>query len=169
MLAIIDALDITAESRMLSDAEVDAKSRANKRLASLLCKEELKWYQRAKVKHLMEGDDNTSYFYLIANGKHRKQRIYKLDQDEGLITDEVQLRDYVTRYYKKLFGPSDDSFAMLADERRDDIAQVSDEENSLLTATFSEEEVRRAVFQIEHNKAPGPDGFPAEFFPVFFM
>jgi hypothetical protein len=38
------------------------------------------------------------------------------------------------------------------------------EENSLLTAEYSKEEVRKAIFQMEHNTAPGPDGFPAEFY-----
>jgi hypothetical protein len=28
-------------------------------------------------------------------------------------------------------------------------------------------EVIEAIFQMEHNKAPGPDGFPAEFYQVF--
>jgi hypothetical protein len=28
--------------------------------------------------------------------------------------------------------------------------------------------VREAVFQMEHNKAPRPDGFPAEFYQVFW-
>jgi len=27
--------------------------------------------------------------------------------------------------------------------------------------------VKEAVFQMEHNKAPGPDGFPTEFFQIF--
>ena len=34
--------------------------------------------------------------------------------------------------------------------------------------SFSEREIREAVFQMEHNKAPGPDGFPAEFFQFFW-
>jgi hypothetical protein len=37
-------------------------------------------------------------------------------------------------------------------------------ENEQLIKLFSEEEVRHVVFQMEHNKAPGPDGFPAEFY-----
>jgi hypothetical protein len=45
-----------------------------------------------------------------------------------------------------------------------DIPQVSDAENELLVKPFSEEEVRQTVFQMEHNKASDPDGFPAEFY-----
>jgi mannosylglycoprotein endo-beta-mannosidase len=49
-----------------------------------------------------------------------------------------------------------------------DIPQVSPDENSILTAAFSEEEVFKAISQMEHNKAPGPDGFPAEFYKYFW-
>ena len=42
------------------------------------------------------------------------------------------------------------------------------EENAYLTAPYSEEEVKKAVFLMEHNKAPGPDGFPAEFYQHFW-
>jgi hypothetical protein len=35
----------------------------------------------------------------------------------------------------------------------DDIPQVSIEKNDLLTADYSEEEVRKAIFQMEHNKS----------------
>jgi hypothetical protein len=49
-----------------------------------------------------------------------------------------------------------------------DIPQVSPEENESLIANFTENEVRGAIFQMEHNMAPGPDGFPAEFYQVFW-
>ncbi|WVZ90590.1 LOW QUALITY PROTEIN: hypothetical protein U9M48_036877 [Paspalum notatum var. saurae] len=59
--------------------------------------------------------------------------------------------------------------SMSLDETRTlDIPQVSGEENEILTRKFDEEEVRGAIFQMEHNKAPGPDGFPPEFYHVFW-
>ncbi len=40
------------------------------------------------------------------------------------------------------------------------------EENTFLTKEFTEEEAKHVVFQMEHNKAPRPNGFPAEFYQV---
>ena len=51
---------------------------------------------------------------------------------------------------------------------RDDIPQVTDLENEILTSPFMMDEVKKAIFQMEHNKAPGPDGFPAEFYQAFW-
>jgi hypothetical protein len=51
---------------------------------------------------------------------------------------------------------------------RYDIPQVSEEENQVLTALFSKEEVKMAIFDMEHNRAPSPNGFPAEFYQFFW-
>jgi hypothetical protein len=54
------------------------------------------------------------------------------------------------------------------ESRTDDIPQVSIEENNLRTALYIEEKVKKAVFQMKHNKAPGLDGFLAEFYQNFW-
>jgi hypothetical protein len=46
----------------------------------------------------------------------------------------------------------------------DDIPELSQEENRILTAGFTEKEVYDTIMQMEKNKAPGPDGFLAEFY-----
>ena len=108
LLKLIDELDKKAEFSCLSPNELDSKSFANDRLANILREEEVRLFQRAKVKHLLEGDDNTKYFHLVANGKHRRQRIYSLeDENGGCITDEEELKNHITRYYKNLFGKPD--------------------------------------------------------------
>jgi hypothetical protein len=48
------------------------------------------------------------------------------------------------------------------------ILQISTAENEILTASFKEEEVFEAISQMEHNKAPRPDRFPAEFYNFFW-
>ena len=103
-----------------------------------------------------------------ANGRHRKKLIHSLVQDEGTIEGHEQLKSYITNYYKGLFGAPEEGNFSMDESRTDDIPQVSDEENSLLSAPYSEDEVKKAVFQMEHNKAPGPDGFPAEFYQNFW-
>jgi hypothetical protein len=42
----------------------------------------------------------------------------------------------------------------------DDIPQVSHQKNVVLTAPYLEDEVKKAVFQMEHNKTPDPNAGP---------
>jgi hypothetical protein len=41
------------------------------------------------------------------------------------------------------------------------------EENDFLAEPYSEDEVMKAIFLIEHNKAPSPVSFPAKFYQTF--
>ena len=137
-------------------------------LSGLLREEELYWFQRSKATRLLQGDANTRYFQLVANGRHRKTRIFQLEQDEGTIVGRDNLKTYITEYYKNLFGEPEHNDFSINEDTREDITQVSQLENKFLCDEFSEKEIRDAVFQMEHNKAPGPDGFPAEFYQFFF-
>ena len=101
---------------------------------------------------------------MISNGKHRKKKIFQLEQDEGTILGQENLKAYITNYYKQLFGPPEDNFISLDESRVEDVPQLAVDENDILTAPFSEKEVFEAISQMKNNKAPGPDGFPAEFY-----
>jgi hypothetical protein len=83
-----------------------------------------------------------------------------------MIGDE-HIKSHITHYYKGLFGSPEVWGISLEESQISDIPQVSLEENEILTREFTKSEVREAVFQMEHNKAPGPDGFPVEFYQVF--
>jgi hypothetical protein len=90
-----------------------------------------------------------------------------LEQEEGTIVGDENLKTYITEYYKQLLGaPEHNSFSLM-EERVMDIPQLSQDENTLLIAPFTEEEVFEAISQMERNKSPGPDGFPAEFYQHF--
>ena len=161
---IVNDLDIKAESSPLCMADRAAKREADEFLAKLMREEELKWSRRAKVKYVREGDNNTKFFHLIANGKRRKKKNHQLEQDVGTIVSQDMLKAYITNYYKRLFGHPDSNFVMMDEDMSEDIPQLSREENTILTAPFSEKEIFDAISQMERNKASGLNGFPAELY-----
>jgi hypothetical protein len=116
----------------------------------------------------LEGDANTRFFHLVANGKHRKQFIYRLEDDNGVAISSDRIKCHITNYCKNLFRIPEQTEITLMEDQIHDIPQVSDEENVILIADFTENEVREAVFQMEHNKSPIPDDFPAELYQVFW-
>jgi mannosylglycoprotein endo-beta-mannosidase len=142
LLAILHNIDKKVENDMLTDQEINLKHYLKERLVSLLREEELKWYERAKVKTLLEGDADTRFFHLVANGKHRKQHIYRLEDDQGIIVSVDHLKRHITNYYRNLFGTPEQTEIALMEDRISDISQVSLEENESLIADFTEDEVR---------------------------
>ena len=73
---VVNNLDTMAETRLLMDGEREQLEKARDDLIKLLREEELKFYQRAKATDVLLGDNNTKYFQMIANGKHRKKCIF---------------------------------------------------------------------------------------------
>lgn len=84
----LDALDKKSESYMLSTQELEQKSILSFELSKMRRKEELYWAQRAKAGMILQGDDNTKFFHLLANGRYRKTRITQLEQEEGIIVGQ---------------------------------------------------------------------------------
>jgi hypothetical protein len=83
---------------------------ANEKLTALRRNEETKCTQRAEVKHI-QGGNNTQYFHFVANGKHRKKRVFQLEQEERTIVGEDNFKLCITEYYKKMFeDPSNLNF-----------------------------------------------------------
>ena len=71
LLSIIDELDLKAENHPLNKDERDALKKANEDVTKLRRDEETKWAQRAKVKHVQKGGNNTKYF-----GKIGRRRFF---------------------------------------------------------------------------------------------
>ncbi len=136
-------LDKKTETILLTQEEIDIRVYSRNRLSTLLREEEIKWFQRAKTKDILEGDSNTKYFHLVANGKHRKTRIFQLQDGDQLIRGDANLKLHITTYYKGLFGPPDDFDLQVYESKIDDIPQVSQLENEALTQEFTENEIKR--------------------------
>jgi hypothetical protein len=114
-------LDIKAEAQILSQKELNLKQSVKERITQSLWEEEIKWFQRAKTKDLLEGDNNTKYFHMVANGKRRKTRIFQLEQEGEVIEGKENLKFFITKYYKDLFGSSQRNSFSLDESQTNDI------------------------------------------------
>ena len=65
-------------------------------LINLLREEELKFYQHTKTTDVLLGDNNTRYFQMIANGKHRKKCIFSLEHEGTKMEGQHNLKEYIT-------------------------------------------------------------------------
>jgi hypothetical protein len=108
---------------------------------------------KSKGKTYTRGWGYTKYFHLIANGKHQRKKIFQLEQEEGTIIGQYNLITYISEYYKNLFGPPPPSTCVMNESITHDVKKISNEENAILTAEFTENEIHDAIMQMELNKS----------------
>jgi hypothetical protein len=115
---------------------------------------------------LLKGDNNSEYFHRVANGRKRRQTIFSLLDGDVSVQGDKDLLEHVTCYYKSLFGLGGGNAFDFDHNLWSEESKVSEQENLELTKPFSEEEIKFAHFEMDKNKAAGPDGLPIEFFQV---
>ena len=80
-----------------------------------------------------------------------------------MCTDEDEIAQILTSYYHHLFTSA--SPCNLDQAVADIPCSITTDMNNMLQMVYNQEEVDRAVFQMEALKAPGSDGLP----PLFFQ
>ncbi|KAJ9680329.1 hypothetical protein PVL29_019598 [Vitis rotundifolia] len=114
-------------------------------LEELILREEIHWRQKARMKWVKEGDCNSRFFHKVANGRRNRKFIKELENERGLMLNNSEsIKEEILLYFEKLYsGPAGESWRSA----------------SRLDSPFSEEEIHKAIFQLDRDKAPGPDGF----------
>lgn len=135
------------------------------RISELLSREEVMERQRSRVQRIKEGDRNTSFFQAKSRERARINKINALKRGDGsIVTSQEELEVTAMEFYANLFTEQEvlDPGPILNCVP----VKVMTEMNELLTQPFTVEEIRKAVFMMGTNKAPGPDGLTAGFYQV---
>lgn len=98
----------------------------------------------------------------------RKKKIEYLEGPTGHVYDQKGILKVAVDFYKELFAKEADPGVQLGRDFWQDSDKVTSEENEALTAPFSEEEIKQAVFSCYAEGAPGPDGLPFLFYQKFW-
>jgi mannosylglycoprotein endo-beta-mannosidase len=138
----LSKLETLEEIGTLSEQQVQKKMSLIRETLVLLEQEEDYWMTHCHEQWLMQGDNNTSYFHRIANGRRRKAKIISLEKEGVVIEGDNNLLKHATEYYTNLFGPKDDHDVQMDSNIWAEPPQVSREEDVELSKPFTEEEIK---------------------------
>ena len=93
----------------------------------------------------------------MANGRQNKKFIKVLENERGLVLNNSEsIKEETLKYFEKLYAsPSGESWRA----EGLDWSLISEESASGLDSPFTEEEISKAIFQLNRDKALGLDGF----------
>jgi hypothetical protein len=119
--------------------------------------------QKSRMKWVKEGDSNSRYFHESIKSRRRRNQLVALKEGDNWIQGVSEIKAFVKNFFADNFG-----------ERWEDrpnlngihFQSLSIDENIMLTAPFTIEEVREAIWSCDGNKCPGPDGFNFNFYKV---
>jgi hypothetical protein len=124
---------------------------------------ELEWKTRLRQKWLKEGDFNTRFFHQVASARRRNWIERLLIHGEEFSVREVgraavnYFREFTSRYNRGCWRL-----------RGEDIRCVIDAQVERLMTSFSEDEVRQAVWGLSVEGCPGSDDFLVFFLGEFW-
>ncbi|XP_024630529.1 uncharacterized protein [Medicago truncatula] len=161
--AIQNQIQLTNPSDNLLNQEKMARCELNTALA----RQECFWLEKARLSWHLEGDRNTSFFHRISKIKCKTKLINTLRVEENIISDPQEISNHVVNYFMNLFGTNPFlQDQMLVEEVIPQL--VGGNINAMLTMLPSHEEIRNAVFSLNKESAPRPDGFRAFFFQTYW-
>ena len=146
---------------VLEEVEERAKARADFKSWALL--EEISWRQKSRETWLKERGRNTGFFHRMANAHRRRNRLKSICINGRKLDKEVDIKNGLVDAFQNLLSapsgwrPPPPLLPNLA------FNEIGSKEAARLEETFSKNAVWTAVFGLNSDKAPGPDGFPLAF------
>jgi hypothetical protein len=157
---VIYGLDRAQESWQLSPEEIQWRRELKGNTIGLASLERTMARQRARTRHLREGDAGTKYFHLMACHRRRKNFLFAIQHDGQTFSEEHAKSEVVFSYYNGILG------APFLRHRRINLAllDLPRLDLSVLAEPFSDAEIARVVRESPADRAPGPDGFTGALF-----
>ncbi|CAL9222663.1 unnamed protein product, partial [Arabidopsis halleri] len=123
--------------------------------------------QKSRIRWLEKGDANTRFFHRAVLANHAKNLIrYLRGDDDARVENVDQIEGMIVTYYSHLLGSESDAVSPYSVERIKGLHPFRCDSTlaEKLSVIPTEEEIISCIFSMPKNKAPGPDGFPVEFF-----
>lgn len=143
----IEEIDSKEKERGPEEELTQRRALLEAELEKIMEAEEIYWQQRGGERWVLEGDANTNFFHLVANGRRRKKLITVLEHEGAEISDKEGIQEIICDFYKKLFGQQPVRKVRMGPNAWDvGRGKLSVEDNEELTRPFTEDEIRGVIW-----------------------
>ncbi|GJS23318.1 RNA-directed DNA polymerase, eukaryota, reverse transcriptase zinc-binding domain protein [Tanacetum coccineum] len=153
-------IDKDPTNKALRDESIDVLSEYKEAVMD----EEKLLRHKTKIAWLKEGDKNSAYFHKVLKGRLNRSRIMSICAEDGKRYDNFDVAYQFVKYFQGFLGISHDVTKLEDIEGTIFDNKVSIEEANQMTKDVIDEEIKKALFDIDDNKAPGLDGFTSKFY-----
>jgi hypothetical protein len=105
--------------------------------------------QRARISHIKEGNANTRFFHLRANGRRRKNFIQRLRKEDGWALNHYEKTEVIQEHFDRVMRDPPPRTRDFSWEQ----LQLQTSDLSSLDSPFTAEEIWHAIHQMPQSKA----------------
>ena len=123
---------------------------------------------RSRARWVEDGEKPSSYFCSLEKRNYVNKCMNKITLDnDTCVTNKKEITNVVKDFYKDLYTKRDVQDAAVSD-LVNNLPALSDIEANKLEGLLTLDEISYALKNMKNGKSPGSDGFPVEFFKVFW-
>ncbi len=131
---------------------------------------------RSRTKWMEEGERSSKYFCNLEKRSSQKKNIYKIINDNGdSISNQSDIIDEMYDFYNSLYTCNPNVYQNMSNGMVDeeflnsiDVPLLDDNIKDTLDQPFTKKEFFDSLVSLKLNRTPGYDGFPVEFYIVFW-
>lgn len=161
----INRLEAIAEERVLSNDELLERSGWIKESLELENAKVKDINQKARVKWVVDGDENTSFFHAMVKNNVKNGRVSGLMVDGEWEVDPIAIKMEFFEQFKSRYHEEDLNRPRF---NSGNFKRLSEADADRLVVPFSNAEIKDAVWDCGGDKAPSPDGFNFNFLKKFW-
>lgn len=153
------------ERKINTQEEIDKEIDLQAKLHQALRREEEYWRIKSRKLWLQAGDQNTSFLHKKTEARKNFNNIKEICHMGHTSRNFEDIKHVAYSFYKNMFtedirdDPDPTSYPL-----SEVPSLVSEMDNTMLTSPITSIEIRRVPGHMAPDKAPGPDGFPANFY-----
>ena len=126
---------------------------------------------RSRVQNLILNEKPTKFFCNLEKVKYIDKTIKKITMKNGeIVNTQKDILNQVKQFYADLFSCKDinEDNTIDLDNLLSNSKKLSPEESNSLNGPLTITELSNVLKTMKHNKTPGLDGFPVEFYKMFW-